>query len=322
MGVDLAPLIVRETIELQRIEKERIAVDANNILHQFLSSIRTTEGSPLRDLEGNITSHLIGLLFRSTALIHDHRTHLIFVFDGSPPELKKGEMRRRRKRREKATREWKEALEKGDYATAKTIAVRSGRLTSPMLQDAKKLLDLLGIPYVQAPGEAEAQSAHLARKGDVWATNSRDYDSLLFGTPCLLRYLTASRKPELITLHRLLSDHEISREQLVDIAILMGTDYNEGITGVGPKTALKLIKKHGSIEGLPKDKGSKLTEDFEEVRKLFLKPEITTEYALKYGELEEEGVYKFLCYERELSRDRVETAVERMKDFYSQRGRN
>lgn len=257
MGVNLTPIMVKKILSLEDLRGKSLAVDANNYLYQFLSLIRTLNGTPLKDSKGNVTSHLAGLLSRSTRLIHDYEIDLVFVFDGKPPQLKQKEITKRRELREKAKKEWKKALEARDYATAWSKAVMTSQLTEPMIEDAEKLLTLLGIPYIQAPSEAEAQTAHMASQGEVWAAGSKDYDSLLFGAPRLLRYLTIygkeflpskgiSRplKPELIHLQTLLSHHEIAHKQLIDIAILIGTDFNEGLKGIGPKTALQLLKKH------------------------------------------------------------------------------
>jgi flap endonuclease-1 len=261
--------------------------------------------------------------------MHSYDIDLVFVFDGKPPELKKREIVKRRRLRDKAKKEWARAVKVGDYATAWSKAVMMSRLTRSMVDDAKRLLELLGIPYVQAPSEAEAQSAYMARKGDVWAASSRDYDSLLFGAPRLLRYLTISGKeflpskgisrplkPELILLERFLSHHKLKHEQLIDLAILIGTDFNEGIKGIGPKSALRLLRKYGSIEELPSDVRSKVAEHFENVRGNFLEPNVVSDYDLKYGGLGEEELYHFLCEERDFSRERVETIVERIRRFY------
>lgn len=317
LGIDLRPLIIEKNISTERLKGKSFAVDANNMLHQFLASIRTQDGSLLRDSRGNATSHLIGLLFRSTRLIHDHSVHMVFVFDGEPPRLKQQEIEERRQMRQEAEQEWKEALKEGRYATARSKASRSGRLTTPMLDDAKRLLELLGIPSLQAPGEAEAQIAYITNNGDTWAANSRDFDTLLFGSPRLVRYLTASaQEPEIIELQESLTQQGITLEQLIDVAILMGTDYNPGVKGIGPKTGLKLIKKHGRIENLPQDVQKEVSEQYKTIRQIFLKPEVTSDYSLKQGRLQETQLYHLLCDQRELSRDRVETAVERMKDFH------
>jgi len=332
LGTFLTPIMVKRILNLEELRGKSLAVDANNVLYQFLSLIRTPDGTPLMDSAGNVTSHLVGLMFRSTRLIHDYGIQTIFVFDGKPPPLKDREIEKRRALREKATREWKAATQVGDYATAWSKAVMTSRLSKPLIDDAKRLLELLGIPYLQAPSEGEAQTAHMAKRGDVWAANSRDYDSLLFGAPRLVRYVTISGReflpskgvsrplePEVISLRELLSHHGITREQLVDLAILIGTDFNEGIKGIGPKNALKLLRKYCSLEGLPEEVKSKLPASYEDIRTIFLKPQVTDNYQIEWGELREEELYDFLCDQRGFSKRRVETVVERMKDFYAKK---
>jgi len=332
MGVNLTPIIVKKIIRLEDLRGKSLAVDGNNTLYQFLSLIRTPDGTPLKDSSGNITSHLAGLMYRSTRLMHDYNIDLIFIFDGKPHPLKEKEILKRRALREKATLEWERALKAGDYATAFSKAVMTSRLKKPMVDDAKRLLQLLGIPFVQALGEAEAQAAHMAMVGDVWASSSHDYDSLLFGTPRLLRYLTISGreflpskgisrplKPELINLNQLLLHHGLTREQLIDLAILIGTDFNEGIKGIGPKTALKLVKKYGRLENFPSSIILGDPQYYEDIRKIFLTPEVVSNYALEYGNLLEDELYDFLCNQRDFSKKGVETAVQRMKKFYSNR---
>ena len=332
LGVNLTSIMVKKILELEALRGKSLAVDANNMLYQFLSLIRTRDGTPLKDSTERVTSHLVGLMFRSTRLIHTYGIDLVFVFDGKPPELKAQEITKRRRLREKAKEEWEQAVKAGDYATAWSKAVMTSRLTKSMVDDAKQLLKLLGLPYVQAPSEAEAQTAHMAKQGDVWASSSRDYDSLLFGAPRLLRYLTISGReflpskrtsrplePELIDLKRLLSHYKLTYKQLIDTAILIGTDFNEGIKGIGPKTALKLLRRYGKIEELPRDVKSKVSERYESVRKIFLKPDVISNYDLEYSGLCEEELYHFLCEERDFSKKRVETVVQRTKRFYSSR---
>jgi len=329
--VNLTPIIVRERLGLSDLGGRSLAVDANNQLYQFLSLIREEDGTPLSDGKGHVTSHLVGLMFRSTRLIRDYSIKLVFVFDGVPSPLKAEEIAKRRGVREKALREWKEALVAGDYKTAFSKAVVSGRLGKPLVDDAKRLLTLLGLPYVQAPGEAEAQAAYMARKGDVWAANSRDYDSLLFGAPRLVRYVTISGseflpskgyarrlEPELIDLQTFLSRNSITHEQLVDLAILIGTDFNRGVKGVGPRTALRMVKEWSALDNAPEEFAEKLPPNYAEIRKLFLNPLVTDDYELGYDRLDEEGLYQFLCEERGFSKDRVETVVRRLRGLYSQ----
>lgn len=307
-------------------------MDAFNVLHQFLALIRTPNGSPLMDRQGHVTSHLVGLAFRTTHLIAEYRIKPIFIFDGTPPFLKRAEVEKRRSIRRRAEEEYAEAIKAGDISTAFSKAVMTGRLTKGLINDAKRLLTLLGVPWIQAPGEGEAQAAYMARKGAVWGVNSRDYDSLLFGAPRLVRYVTIqgekwlpskgmARKlePELIDLEVFLGNHGITREQLVDVAILIGTDFNEGIRGIGPKTGLSLVKEHGRLEELPEDVAKKLPGNYNEIRQIYLKPDVTDDYTVGWGTLQVDEVYGFLCGEKGFSRERVEMVVKRMRRFHGQK---
>lgn len=328
MGCNLRPIIIRREIELEELRGRVLAVDGNNTLYQFLSLIRTPDGVSLRDSEGRTTSHLAGLLFRTTRLMLDYDLRFVFVFDGSPHPLKATVLTERRVAREKARTEWGEALRKHDFQTAWSKAVMMSKLDKPMIDDAKHLLSLIGVPHVQAPSEGEAQAAFMAIRGDVWAASSRDYDSILFGSPRVVRYLTISGreflpskglsrplKPELIELPSLLGYCGITREQLVDLAIIIGTDFNEGIKGVGPKTALKLVKRYGSIEVLPDELRAKIPRDLEALRNMFLRPEVTSQYSTLQRPADDKGLLTFLCDERGFSKERVQVAIDRLNEI-------
>src|SRR5712692_8253814 len=192
MGVLLTPIVLRHPTSLEALRGRSVAIDGNLELYQFLSIMRTRDGRPLEDSKGRITSHLNGMAFRTTRLIADYGIRPAFVFDGPPPDRKREEIRKRREAREKSIREYEAAVASGDTATAWSKAVMTSRLTRTMVDEAKTLLTLLGIPWVQAPSEGEAQAAFLARRGDVWAAGSKDYDSLLFGAPRLVRFLAVA----------------------------------------------------------------------------------------------------------------------------------
>jgi len=287
------------------------------------------DGRPFTDSHGHVTSHLLGLLMRSTRLMADYGVRPVFVFDGKPPDLKMKTLQARRQSREQARRDWEDAVRRNDYQSAWSKATRMDSLTKAMQEDAKTMLTLLGIPYVQAPEEGEAQAAHIAEKGEVWAANSRDYDSVLFGAPRLVRYVTISGQeflpstgisrpliPELIELTELLKTLGITREQLVDLAILVGTDFNKGVKGVGPKTGLKLIKRYQSLDGLPDDYLNQVPVEAQEIRTIFLHPTVTDSYAINFTGLNEDGLKQFLISERGFSQDRVDLAIRRMRAFY------
>jgi flap endonuclease-1 len=335
LGVLLTPIILRKELELDDLRGRSFAVDGHIVLHEFLAMIRDRAGTPLMDRDGNITSHLVGLAFRTTRLVLDYGMRLVFVFDGKPPSLKRNELDKRHEARRKAEREYREAVERGDLPAAYLKAVMTGGLTRAMVDDAKHLLDLLGIPWVQAPSEGEAQAAYMSGQGHVWASNSKDYDSLLFGAPRLVRFLSISSRewlpskgrsrrvyPELIDLEKFLDHLGINREQLIDLGILVGTDFNDGVKGVGPKTALKLVRKHGRIEEMPSDIREKLPDTVDLIRDLYLNPDVTDDYSVEQGVLQEEALDAFLVGERNFSTKRVKTLVNRMRSSAAQKSLN
>jgi flap endonuclease-1 len=293
------------------------AIDANNALYQFLTIIRQPDGTPLMDQHGCVTSHLSGILFR-TANFLAKGIKPVFVFDGQPAVLKQETIDGRRKVRDEAGEKWKEALERGDEAEAYKQARSSTRVDATIIRTSKELLRLMGIPVVQAPGEGEAQAAYMVLKGDARYAVSQDYDTLLFGTPTLVRNLTVSGKrkirgrtitvnPERIVLTEVLGGLQITREQLIEIGILVGTDFNPGVHGVGPKTGLKLVQK-GEFEAKLKES----VPDFDPapVIDLFLHPPVTNDYALTWGHPDSEGIKKMLCDGYDFAEERVEKALE------------
>ncbi len=324
MGVDLGDLFERKEIELSDLKGKVIAIDAYNAIYQFLSIIRQRDGTPLTDSHGEITSHLSGILYRTTNLF-EAGIKPVFVFDGKPPEFKNSTIEERKRIREEARVRWEEAKAEGSPEAFK-YAQASSYINEHMVEDAKTLLELMGIPVVQAPSEGEAQAAFMAQNNDAYAVGSQDYDALLFGSPVVVRNLAVSGKrklpgkreyvdvrPELIELEDGLAKLGISREQLVDIALLVGTDYNEGIKRVGPKKALKLIKKHGRIEDVLDELDSSI-ENLEKIRELFLNPCVTTDYELRWRKPDASAIKEFLCIQHDFSEARVSKAVERLRE--------
>lgn len=317
---------MKKVIRLSDLERRLLAIDASSILHQFLSLVRYPDGTPLMDEQGHVTSSLVGLFYRSSRLIYEYGIPMVFVFDGRRPEIKfswltEEEKEKRKRQREKTIREWKEAVERRDLATAYSKAVTTGRLDSNVIADAKRLLDLIGVPWIQAPSEAEAQAAHIAKSGVAWASNSGDYDSLLFGTPRMARYISIAgkyrnvwlpSKPEIIELERFLSTLRIRYEQLIDLALLIGTDYNRGIRGIGPKRALATVRKFGRIEDMPSSVSAQLLEDLASLRKAFIEPNVTEEYRIEFKPINQEGIVEFLCDERGFGKSKVLSTIKKM----------
>ncbi|MEM3096063.1 MAG: flap endonuclease-1 [Nitrososphaerota archaeon] len=335
MGVRIVDIIPDEAVEkinISALSGRAIALDAYNILYQFLSTIRGVDGRPLMDRRGRITSHLSGLFFRTINLLSEG-VKPVFVFDGRPPELKYETLEKRSLVRTDARRQYAEAIRLGDLEKARRMAQRAASLEQYMVDSSVELLKRMRVPYVMAPSEGEAQAAYMALKGDVYASGSQDMDSLLFGSPRLVRNLSivGRRKlpgkkvyvevqPEIIYLDRVLAGLGISREQLIDIGLLVGTDYSPSIEGVGPKTALKLVQEHGSIENAAEKGVIQIVFDYKSVRELFKNPKVTDSYRLEWGEVDTEAVVAMLCGEYDFSEERVVKALDILRGRKSRAG--
>lgn len=326
MGVQLGDLVQHRKVELTEISGKTVAIDAYNMLYQFLSIIRGADGTPLKDRSGRVTSHLSGLFYRTANLV-EAGIKPVYVFDGKPPALKEEEIRRRISVKKVAAVKYEKALKLGKIEEAKAYAQATSRLEDYMVNGSKSLLALMGVPWVQAPSEGEAQAAYMAMRGDVWAAASQDYDALLFGAPRLIRNLSITGrrklprknvyvevKPEIVELNRVLEELAVTREQLVTIGILIGTDFNpDGVEGIGPKTALTLTKKHGRLENiLPNLKKAEFPVEPKRIAEIFLDPEITPKYVLDWKSPDVEGTLDFLCKDHDFSRERVLGALEKM----------
>jgi flap endonuclease-1 len=325
MGVDFGDLLHREKTEIKDLSGKWVAIDAFNTLYQFLSIIRQKDGTPLMDSQGRVTSHLSGLLYRTTSLI-EAGVKVAFVFDGVPPSFKAETLAQRSEAREKAEAAWQEAKAAGrdgfKYAQA------ASRINSEILQDGKRLISAMGLPVIVAPSEGEAQAAHMAARGDVELAGSQDYDSLLFGAPHVVRNLaiTGKRKlprkniyvdvePEIIHLEDELALLGITRRQLVEMGIMCGTDYNAGLTRVGPKTALKLIREKGDLEGVLSEQVEKI-ESYAQIREFFLHPDVTDDYDVKMKKPSMDEIVTFLVDERDFDLERVEKTAGRLEEVY------
>jgi flap endonuclease-1 len=326
--VDLKDLIPKTPVKLEDLNGKSIAIDAYNALYQFLSIIRQPDGTPLKDSSGKITSHLSGLLYRTSNLV-ERGIKPIYVFDGVPPVLKAAEIERRKQVKAEATIRYEKAITEGKTSEARMYAQATTSMKDYMEEDSKRLLELMGLPWVQAPSEGEAQAAHMTKHGDADYCGSQDYDSLLFGATTLIRNITISGKrklpskniyidisPEIMTLEKVLKECEITYEQLIDMGILIGTDFNpDGIKGLGPKTALKLIKQYGTIENaLQHIKNASFPAEPQKIREIFLHPKVTDNYKLEWKEANIEGIIDFLVREKDFSEDRVRKALERMQE--------
>jgi len=367
MGVHLGELAKGRSLQWSELSGKIVAVDAYNTLYQFLSSIRGADGALLTDTKGRVTSHLTGLFYRSTKWL-ENGVKPVFVFDGKPPELKAHTLAERRERKIVAEENRTTALQEGRTEDARMYSQATSKLTPEMAEQAKQLLTALGIPVVQAPSEGEAQASELVRRGQAWAAASQDFDSLLFGCPRLVRNLSTSGRrklprrndyidvePELLELEPILSSSHLSREQLIWMAMLIGTDFNPGVMGVGPKRAFKLVdgsksfkevlarlaatQKKPTVAALPKDNPDEANLDvqtltalsasnsipaglerWEEIEKFFLHPPVIENPVITFGKPDIVAVKALLCAQFDFSTDRVDRTLGGLIEKQKERG--
>lgn len=316
MGVKFKDITSPESIEFSQLEGKILTVDASNIIYKFLSSMRQIDGSPLKDLNGNITSHLNGIMFQTSSLI-DKGIKPVYVFDGKAPELKKKTQEERINIKKEAQQKYEEARKKGDYETARKYASRTPYLNKEVIESSKKLLTLMGLPYVQAKTEGEAQASYMVSKKDAWAVVSQDYDCLQFGATRILKNFKLSARQskdlQLISLEKTLNELELTREQLVDVAILVGTDFNEGIYGIGPKKGLKLIRKYQTLEKVLDVLNKTIEVDYNDIREIFLNPDVVTNYDIKFRKPKREQLIDFLCGDHDFTEERTFAAIDKLE---------
>ncbi|MDO8634354.1 MAG: flap endonuclease-1 [archaeon] len=332
MGTAIGGLVVKEEIELGYLRGRLVGIDSYNIIYQFLSSIRGPDGTPLMDADGNVTSHLTGLLYRTVNLL-EKGVKPVFVFDGKPPKLKQKTIEERKKIRTDAIEKHEKALKEGNMEDAKKFGSRALRLSDEMISDAKKLLGFMGLPVIEAPSEGEAQISQMCLKGKIFGCVSQDYDSLLFGTPLLLRNISVSGKrkvpgknfyvdvaPEKIELSKNLEALGISREKLIWLGILIGTDFNEKFPMIGPKKALSLVKKFGSFEEIVKETGFEPGFDYKEIEEIFLNPPYSPDFKIEFQLPDREKILDFLVTQHGFSSIRVESALKKLGEKSSEKG--
>ncbi|MAG38485.1 flap endonuclease-1 [Candidatus Woesearchaeota archaeon] len=326
MGTAITNIIIGKEINIDELNGKILAVDSFNILYQFISTIRQRDGSLLKDSKGNVTSHLVGLFNRFTTLM-SKGIKFVFVFDGEVPELKKAERERRKKLKLDASKLFEEAKKKGAVDDMKKYASRTAVLNEEMIEESKKLITLLGIPLVEAPSEGEAQASFMVKNGDCYAVVSQDADNLIFGANLVLKNLTISRKkkqinkltyktvnPEIISLAENLNNLGITKDQLIVISILVGTDYNiGGVKGIGPKKALKLVKQHGeNFKKIFEEANWNFKIEWKEIFNLIKNIPVKNDYSLEWNPIDKDAIIKLLVNEHNFNIDRVEKTIDRL----------
>ena len=330
MGLQLKELVIREEISIKDLKGKILAIDSMNYLYQFLTTIRSPDGTLLTDSQGRVTSHLIGLFNRTTALM-EQGLKLVFVFDGKPPEIKQSTLDKRTSAKAQASLKFKQAEDIGQLDEMRKFASRSAVLNKEMIADAKKVIQALGLPIIQAPSEGEAQTAYLVKKNDAYASVSQDYDNLIFGCPVFISNLSIVGrqkktgkmghkivKPEIIYLKNTLDNLGISLKQLQVLAILIGTDYNPGgVKGIGPKNALKLIKKHQTgFKSLFREVNWSNffpNLNWKDLLQIIENIPVTDNYSLKWNKINEAEIIDLLVKEHNFNQENVISKLKKLE---------
>ena len=330
MGVQISEIIPRKELSISELKGKTVAIDAFNTLYQFLTTIRQPDGTLLKDNKGDITSHLSGLFYRNINLLLEG-IKPVYVFDGEPPGLKQAEIERRKEAKRIAEGKFESAKSKGDIKSMKKFSSQTVKITDEIIQESKNLLMAMGIPVIQAPGEGEAEAATLCRAKKVWAAASQDYDALLYGTPFLVRNLTLARrrktsaglyvevKPELIEFQDVLNKLQIDKDQLICLAILVGTDYNPGgVRGLGQKRALEIVQKYQYpvkiFEYVQNSGRYNFIFDWQEVFKQFHEYETTTTDEIEFNKLDEVKVKEILL-RHDFSENRIDSGLQKLRNL-------
>ncbi|GGC42714.1 flap endonuclease-1 [Haloferax sulfurifontis] len=319
-NADLRTLAALSEVSFDEVAGSVVAVDAHNWLYRYLTTtVKWTSSEKYTTTEGEEVANLVGIV-QGLPKFFEHDLTPVFVFDGGVTEMKDDEVAKRREQREKAEERLEAAREAGDAVEAARMEARTQRLTETIQDTSRELLSLLDVPVVEAPAEGEAQASYMARKGDADYVGSEDYDTLLFGAPYTLRQLTSKGNPELMDLDATLDSHDITYEQLVDIAMLCGTDFNEGITGIGPKTAVKVVKEHGDLWSVLEARGDTIP-NADRVREFFLDPPVTDDYDYDTDiDPDVAAAREFVTETWEVDPEEVRRGFERIEESVTQTG--
>jgi flap endonuclease-1 len=333
MGLQISDIVPKKEIEIADLKGKMLAVDAFNVIYQFLSTIRQPDGTPLMDSKKRITSHLSGLFYRNINLLQEG-IKLIYVFDGKHPELKRATREHREEIKEEAIEKYEEAKAEEDIESMGKYARQIVHLDKQKIEESKEILKAMGIAIIQAPGEGEAQASFMTKnEKDIYAIASQDYDCLLFDAPRLIQNLTLAKKrktvsgyveikPQLIELASLLRELELTQDQLICIGVLCGTDYNPGgVKGIGPKKALKIVKEHKTpekifeaITEMEKEGKYKIEFDWRDIFDLMKHPAIDRDYKIEFPKVDFNKIKEILM-EHDFFEERINNQLDKLKQL-------
>jgi len=307
---------------LHKLSGKRVAVDASLIIYQQL--MNQPGGRVFKNKDGKITNHITGVFYKVMNYIALN-IDLIFVFDGKPPENKSLCIAKRKERAEKA----KKDAEKTEDEDKKALLEKSSmRLTRAMIYDIKRLLSLLGIPYIHQDGEGEAIASELCRMGYVDYVLTEDMDTMAYGCPkvirrCIDKSLKRGDIVSVFDYEKVVQGLDLTHEKFLDFCILCGCDYCDTVPKVGSITALKLIKKYDSIEEIIEKTKYQFPENYLEIFNdakknfyLFKDKIVIDELKMYSSERNIDELYKFLTEEIQMSEKRVQNAFKKFHNNY------
>lgn len=309
----LRDLSTIEEISLSELQGKVLAIDAHNWLYKYLTTtVRYTNTQDYTTKEGEEMPVVVGAM-KGIPRFYKQNIVPVFVFDGVYHEFKQEEIEERKQKKQDAKGEYKKHAIEGNNILASKYESRSTRLTQDAIERVQNILDILEIDYIEAPQSGESQAAYMTQTTpSVYGCSSDDYDALLFKSAQTIRNITSPDNLERITIRDTLNELNITQKQLVDIAILCGTDYNDGVYGYGPKKSLKAVKNDKAEEIFKEND----VEEYDEIRDIFLNPEVTKISSVKQNltnpELPKlhEYLYRILQFEDTM----FETQIEKMDE--------
>jgi len=312
-----------QTQNLHHLTGKKVAIDASIFMYKMLINMRNANQSYLTSNNGKVVSHITGIFYKTANYLALNITP-IYVFDGKPPSNKGDTIKARQDRVAASKLAMEHATSEEDK---KNLEKQTIRLTKEHVDDIKQLLELMGVSYVQAHGEAEAYASEMCRKGMVDYVVTEDMDTLAFGCPRMIRTCldkSIKRKDiiSIIDLDAVLQGFELTYGEFLDLCILCGCDYCGNIPRVGNKTAYTLIKKHRSIESIlpvvkniPDDYETKYKES-RDLFKMYHDKLDLQQLSIHHSNWDLDKLYNFLVNDCSISEKRVQNTFKKMKQGY------
>jgi len=312
----------REIKKYEDYTGKTIAIDTSLVIYKYISAMRKT-GKDLTNKEGRVTSHLHGLLYLINKLLSLKITP-IFVFDGKPPDIKKGTLKKRQDIKKNAENKLTdEALTQLSIEEKIKFFMQSTRISPEIIEDTKLFFKILGIPFVDSVEEADAQMVCLVENKIAYAVATEDMDLLTFGSDRVLKNFFSLKEDKIIEIDRekMLKQLKMNRDQFIDMTILLGCDYLPTLDKVGLVKTYQLMTTHKSLDNIFKVIKQPENYDYEEVRDYFKnavsKCVIPSEESMKIVKTDNNPIYKLLVEKYEFNLSKYNSFILSRNKFFS-----